>query len=292
MFETSWIGWETEHARRGQRGQRLAQRGTAGRAQAADVWKQPARSAGQSRARELSGRGSLNVALESPICALEGHGSEQSPQPGRQSCVSDRWGYVPPEQLDPWLELRAARHGFARQACSQRTVADEPARVRGGRWLDAKHAIAARMIGLLRSSATIITVGAIGLLTSCQPVSLRDAGASPRRSGEPTRWLAGCRLARALPGVLERTGTGPAAPGYQWAIVRCHGFEHNAIGGVLVQVIAGSGLPSPGSRALPCGGNRHGDKVAATLPRDNDARVPNPDGSRRPVAGVERSPSR
>ena len=53
-----------------------------------------------------------------------------------------------------------------------------------------------------------------------------------------------CTYAKAPPGVLERTGTGPPATGYQWDIMTCPGSSPGSIGGQLVQVNIKSGTPA------------------------------------------------
>ena len=53
-----------------------------------------------------------------------------------------------------------------------------------------------------------------------------------------------CSYAKAPPGVLQRTGTGPPAPGYQWDIMTCPGATPGSIGGTLVQVSKATGAPA------------------------------------------------
>jgi hypothetical protein len=53
-----------------------------------------------------------------------------------------------------------------------------------------------------------------------------------------------CTYTKAPAGVLQRTGTGPPAPGYQWDIMTCPGSNPGSIGGTLVQVSKKSGAPA------------------------------------------------
>ncbi|HYS33987.1 MAG TPA: hypothetical protein VEM58_17160 [Streptosporangiaceae bacterium] len=53
-----------------------------------------------------------------------------------------------------------------------------------------------------------------------------------------------CTYTKAPPGVLERTGTGPPAPGYQWDIMTCPGGNNGPLGGQLVQVSTKAGTPA------------------------------------------------
>lgn len=53
-----------------------------------------------------------------------------------------------------------------------------------------------------------------------------------------------CTYTKAPPGVLERTGTGPPAPGYRWDIMTCPGSNPGSLGGHLVQVSIMSGTPA------------------------------------------------
>ncbi len=53
-----------------------------------------------------------------------------------------------------------------------------------------------------------------------------------------------CSYTPASPAVLERTGTGPPQPGYQWDIMTCPGSDQGSIGGQLVQVNIKSGAPA------------------------------------------------
>jgi hypothetical protein len=53
-----------------------------------------------------------------------------------------------------------------------------------------------------------------------------------------------CTYVKAPPGVLERTGIGPPAPGYQWDIMTCPGANPGPLGGQLVQVSIRTGTPA------------------------------------------------
>ena len=66
-------------------------------------------------------------------------------------------------------------------------------------------------------------------------------GGSPGSGGSSS---VTCTYTKAPPGVLQRTGTGPPAKGYQWDIMTCPGANPGAIGGQLVQVSKKSGAPS------------------------------------------------
>ena len=84
---------------------------------------------------------------------------------------------------------------------------------------------------------------------SCYPVNLTwicvysggGGGGSGSGGGSGT---VTCTYAKAPPGVLERTGTGPPAPGYQWDIMTCPGSDPGSLGGQLVQVNIKSGTPA------------------------------------------------
>jgi hypothetical protein len=53
-----------------------------------------------------------------------------------------------------------------------------------------------------------------------------------------------CTYTKAPPGILQRTGTGPPNPGYQWDIMTCPGANPGSIGGTLVQVSKATGTPA------------------------------------------------
>ncbi len=53
-----------------------------------------------------------------------------------------------------------------------------------------------------------------------------------------------CTYTKASPGVLQRAGIGPPAPGYQWDIMTCPGSNPGPLGGQLVQVSTRTGTPA------------------------------------------------
>jgi hypothetical protein len=53
-----------------------------------------------------------------------------------------------------------------------------------------------------------------------------------------------CTYTKAPRGVLQRTGTRPPAPGYQWDIMTCPGSHQGPLGGQLVQVSTATGNPA------------------------------------------------
>lgn len=66
------------------------------------------------------------------------------------------------------------------------------------------------------------------------------SGGSPG-SGGSAKYT--CTYTKASPAVLQRTGTGPPQPGYQWDIMTCPGSV-SALGGQLVQVSKKTGAPA------------------------------------------------
>ena len=66
-------------------------------------------------------------------------------------------------------------------------------------------------------------------------------GGSPGSGGSSS---VTCTYTKAPPGVLQRTGTGPPAKGYQWDIMTCPGVSPGAMGGQLVQVSKKTGAPA------------------------------------------------
>lgn len=81
----------------------------------------------------------------------------------------------------------------------------------------------------------------------CYPVGLTwiciygsGGGGSPGSGGSST---VTCTYTPAPAGLLQRTGTGPPAPGYQWYVMTCPGST-NAVGGQLIQVNTATGLPA------------------------------------------------
>ena len=83
---------------------------------------------------------------------------------------------------------------------------------------------------------------------SCYPVNFTWIcvynGGGGGGSGSGGSGTVNCTYTKAPPGVLERTGTGPPAPGYQWDIMTCPGSNPGSIGGQLVQVNTKSGAPA------------------------------------------------
>lgn len=80
----------------------------------------------------------------------------------------------------------------------------------------------------------------VGLTWIC--VNSGSGGGSPGSGGGSSKVT--CTYTKAPPGVLERTGTGPPAPGYQWDIMTCPGAAAGSIGGQLVQVSTKTGAPA------------------------------------------------
>lgn len=71
-------------------------------------------------------------------------------------------------------------------------------------------------------------------------VDQSGSGGSPG-SGGSAKYT--CTYTKASPAVLERTGTGPPQPGYQWDIMTCPG-SNSPLGGQLVQVSKSTGAPA------------------------------------------------
>jgi len=82
----------------------------------------------------------------------------------------------------------------------------------------------------------------------CYPIDFTwiciDTGGSPGSPGTGGSSTVTCTYSPASPAVLQRTGTGPAAPGYQWDIMTCPGSAGGALGGQLVQVSKTTGAPA------------------------------------------------
>src|SRR5271166_5813259 len=53
-----------------------------------------------------------------------------------------------------------------------------------------------------------------------------------------------CTYTPASQAILQRTGTGPPQPGYQWDIMTCPGSNQGSLGGQLVQVSKKTGAPA------------------------------------------------
>ena len=71
-------------------------------------------------------------------------------------------------------------------------------------------------------------------------VDQSGSGGSPGSQGSAKYT---CTYTKASPAVLQRTGTGPPQPGYQWDIMTCPGSS-SALGGQLVQVSKKTGAPA------------------------------------------------
>jgi hypothetical protein len=67
-----------------------------------------------------------------------------------------------------------------------------------------------------------------------------DNGGGPGSTGSSS---VTCTFTPAPAGILERTGTGPPAPGYQWDIMTCPG-SRTVLGGELIQVNIKTGVPA------------------------------------------------
>ncbi len=81
----------------------------------------------------------------------------------------------------------------------------------------------------------------------CYPIDFTwvcvDSGGAPGSPGSGGSAKYTCTYTKASQAVLQRTGTGPPAPGYQWDIMTCPG-SGNALGGQLVQVNIKTGAPA------------------------------------------------
>ncbi len=82
----------------------------------------------------------------------------------------------------------------------------------------------------------------------CYPIDFTwiciDSGGNPGSPGSGGSSKVTCTYTPASPAVLQRTGTGPPAPGYQWDIMTCPGSAGGAFGGQLVQVSKTTGAPA------------------------------------------------
>lgn len=116
----------------------------------------------------------------------------------------------------------------------------------------AAHAIAAIVLGigwLFGAPAHAAQAGTAGSGGSgnCYPVGYTwicvysgGNGGGPGSSGSST---VSCTYTPAPPGILQRTGTGPPAPGYRWDIMTCPGSK-TVLGGELIQVSIKTGVPA------------------------------------------------
>ncbi|HET7014777.1 MAG TPA: hypothetical protein VFI65_12750 [Streptosporangiaceae bacterium] len=68
------------------------------------------------------------------------------------------------------------------------------------------------------------------------------SGGSPGTGGGSSK--ISCTYTKASPAELQRTGTGPPNPGFQWDIMTCPGSAGGALGGQLVQVSTTTGAPA------------------------------------------------
>lgn len=82
----------------------------------------------------------------------------------------------------------------------------------------------------------------------CYPIDFTwiciNQGGSPGSPGSGGSAKYTCTYTKASPGVLQRTGTGPPQPGYQWDIMTCPGSPQGSLGGQLVQVNVATGAPA------------------------------------------------
>jgi hypothetical protein len=82
----------------------------------------------------------------------------------------------------------------------------------------------------------------------CYPIDFTwiciDQGGSGGNPGSGGSAKYTCTYTKASPAVLQRTGTGPPQPGYQWDIMTCPGSAQGSLGGQLVQVSTATGAPA------------------------------------------------
>jgi hypothetical protein len=82
----------------------------------------------------------------------------------------------------------------------------------------------------------------------CYPIDFTwicvDQGGAPGSPGTGGSAKYTCTYTKASPAVLQRTGTGPPQPGYQWDIMTCPGSSQGSLGGQLVQVSIATGAPA------------------------------------------------
>ena len=82
----------------------------------------------------------------------------------------------------------------------------------------------------------------------CYPIDFTwicvDQGGSGGSPGSGGSAKYTCTYTKASPAVLQRTGTGPPQPGYQWDIMTCPGSNQGSLGGQLVQVSKSTGAPA------------------------------------------------
>jgi hypothetical protein len=82
----------------------------------------------------------------------------------------------------------------------------------------------------------------------CYPIDFTwiciDQGGSGGSPGSGGSAKYTCTYTKASQAVLQRTGTGPPQPGYQWDIMTCPGSSQGSLGGQLVQVSIATGAPA------------------------------------------------
>jgi len=82
----------------------------------------------------------------------------------------------------------------------------------------------------------------------CYPIDFTwiciDQGGSGGSPGAGGSAKYPCTYTKASPAELQRTGTGPPQPGYQWDIMTCPGSNQGSLGGQLVQVSIATGAPA------------------------------------------------
>jgi hypothetical protein len=117
-------------------------------------------------------------------------------------------------------------------------------------------AVAAIVLSLGQFPAGAVSVGraerAVPAASSsggeCYPIDFTwiciDQGGSPGSPGSGGSTKYTCTYTKASPAVLQRTGTGPPQPGYQWDIMTCPGSAQGSLGGQLVQVSIATGAPA------------------------------------------------
>lgn len=110
-------------------------------------------------------------------------------------------------------------------------------------------AVAALSLGAAPVASAAPAAPAAAAGGGCYPIDFTwiciDTGGSPGGggSGGGTSKVT-CTYTPASPAELQRTGTGPPAPGYQWDIMSCPGSAGGALNGELVQVSKSTGAPA------------------------------------------------
>ncbi|HVB46422.1 MAG TPA: hypothetical protein VNF47_27445 [Streptosporangiaceae bacterium] len=98
------------------------------------------------------------------------------------------------------------------------------------------------------ASAARLAAGGGGGSGGCYPIGYTwicvYSGGGPGSGGSGGSATYTCTYAPASQGVLQRTGTGPPQPGYQWDIMTCPGANPGSLGGQLVQVSKKTGVPA------------------------------------------------